>query len=114
MRQLDAEDLSGLAFTPGWEFDEIVRDGKRAGFVMHMGNEVHVFRQPEFTGRWLCAGDIARIFTPLMQQHGYLTTKVRSSNANGQRLCARFGFVKTHDDGEVVIMKMERLNHARH
>lgn len=114
MRQPDAEALTGWVFTPGWEFTEIKRGGELAGFVMARGNEVHVYRLPAFDGRWFVRGDIERVLTPLIKEHGCVVTKVRASNRVGQRFCGRIGFVKTGADGDVITMKLERLNHARH
>lgn len=114
MNQAEAEALSGYQFTPGWEFHDIKREGQLSGFVMTKDNEVHVFRLPAFNGRWFVRGDIDRVLEPLVRQFGCVVTKVMNQNKAGRRFCKRIGFVETSVDGDVVNMKLERWNHARH
>lgn len=77
-------------------------------------NEIHVYRLPEFEGKWFVRGDIERVISPLVEKFGCVYTKVRASNQTGQRFCKRIGFVGVGVDGENITMKLERLNHARH
>lgn len=113
MTQDEAEKLTGLQFTPGWVFHEIKRGGVLAGFVMQSGPEVHVFRLPEFTGRWFTRQDVENTIGKVIAEHGKATTKVRKQNLTGHRFVRRVGFVPVADDGSVIHYECERLKHAR-
>lgn len=113
MTQEEAEQLCGMKFAPGWAFHPIKRSGQVAGFVMTLGAEIHVFRLPEYAGRWFTRQDVEKTIGQVIAQHGKATTKVRQDNQTGHRFVQRIGFVPVKDDGSVIHYECERLNHAR-
>jgi hypothetical protein len=81
---------------------------------MKQGNELHVFRLPEFNGRWFCRNDIENVFSPVLREYGEAVTKVRASNDGGIAFCKRVGFEVVGCDDQIVTMKLKRIRHARH
>lgn len=113
MTQEDAEKLLGYRITPGWFFHEIRRGGEIAGFVMQKGPELHVWRKPDFVGRWLMRGEIDRILTDTISQYGKATSKTKADNKTGQKFLKRMGFVEVSDNGQIIEFECERPKHAR-
>lgn len=113
MTQQEAEQLLGFEVSPGWVFHEIKRGGVLAGFVMQLGAELHVFRLPEFRGRWLMREEIERILGDTVAAYGKATTKTTKQNTTGQRFIQRLGFTQVADDGQVIHYECERPQHAR-
>ena len=105
--------MTGMKFTPGWNFHDIKRQGELAGFVMQKASEVHVFRLPQFGGRWFTRQDVERVMAPILKEHGSVTTKVRKTNKTGQAFCERIGFKPMAEDDYVIHYEAERFNHAR-
>ena len=115
MDSIQAAKLIGWeVFPSGWEFIEIKRHSVLSGFVMLQGNEIHAHRLPEFKGRWGYIGDIKKVIEPLIDQYGYVKTKVMANNATGQKFVQRLGFKEIERDAQVVHYRLERLTHAKH
>lgn len=114
MQQEEAEQLSGYKFSEGWTFHPIYKSDALSGFVMEKDSEIHVWRSPEFQGRWFTRGDIERVINPLIQKYGFVTTKVMKANRIGQRFVHRLGFFKVADKGDSIVFIAEKFNHARH
>lgn len=98
---------------PGWEFQTIERNGVHAGWVCIKGAEIHCARDESFKGRWLTRQTIEKMMLPILKKHGYVLTKVRTSNALGHEFVTRLGFKKVGTDGTNTLYRAERLNHAR-
>lgn len=113
MTQSEAEQLLGFQVTPGWLFHEIKRGGVVAGFVMQQGPELHVWRKPDFVGRWLMRGDIDRILTDTIAEYGKATSKTKADNKAGQTFLKRMGFEVTASDGNIIEFECKRPRHAR-
>lgn len=101
------------SFPTGWEFLEVRRAGQLAGFFCFKGNEIHAYRHPEFSGKWLTRQDIERVAGPLIERFGCVVTSVRRDNHEGHRFVTRLGFQRTHEAGGLTHYRTERLNHAR-
>lgn len=100
-------------FPGGWEFTEVKRNGEIAGFFCVKGNEIHAYRKPAYSGRWLTRIAIEQITKPLIERFGFVTTSVRNDNREGHEFVRRLGFQQTHVDG-LTYYKAERLKHARY
>jgi ribosomal protein S18 acetylase RimI-like enzyme len=114
MTQDEAEALCGLRFGPGWTFYEVRRAGKLAGFVMERDGEMHAWRSPAFTGRWLTRADVQTLLGGVINRYGCATTRVPASNETGQRFVERLGFERMGEHAGVVTYKAVRLQHAKH
>lgn len=112
MTQEDAEELLGAKLTPGWRVHEIRRAGDLAGFVIQRGSEIHVWRKPQFTGRWFFPGDLRRVLKGVLGEHGEVTTAVRAINEVGQEFVRRVGFVKVGEANGAFLYRLGDLKHA--
>lgn len=110
---MNPQALQAAALADGWEVREIYRAGVLAGFFVVRDNEVHAWRNPEFSGRWLTRQDVERITAPLLAAHGHVVTSVRIRNRTGHRFVRRLGFVCVGRTVSLALYRAERLNHAR-
>lgn len=93
----------------GWDFVP-VRD---VGFFTVKGSEIHCWRRPEASGRWLTRQDVERITRPLIARFGRVTTKVRKGNTAGHAFVHRLGFSKIGEADGCITYTAERMKHAR-
>ena len=113
MTQQEAEQLLGYQLTPGWFFHAIRRGDELAGFVMQKGSELHVWRKPDFVGRWLMRGEIDRILTATIAEYGKATSKTKADNQTGQTFLKRMGFEEVSNNGQIIEFECKRPRHAR-
>jgi hypothetical protein len=97
----------------GWTGHPVMRGGEQVGWFCVQGNEIHCYRLDSAQGHWLTRQDLERLTAPIFKEHGHLVTKVRKSNAAGQRFVTRLGFAATGSDDHNIHYRTERLRHAR-
>ena len=102
----------GLDIPDDWTVSYIRRHGEIVGATLVKGSELHCHRI-KASGMWITRQDIERTIQPIIEKHGYCTTKVRQSNTIGHAFVRRLGFVVTHSDSDCIHYKCERLKHAR-
>lgn len=105
--------LNVVEFPEGWEFIEVHRAGQLAGFIARKASEMHMWRRPEFKGRWITAKEIERAGAPVIAKYGHICTVVPAANGVGRAFVTRLGFHETHRDGGMIYYRTERLRHAR-
>lgn len=103
-----------LPIPDGWDETPVIRSGKQVGFFCTLNNEIHCYRLESAKGSWITRQDLERLTAPLFKQYGYITTKVRKSNAQGHKFVTRLGFEATADDGTNIYYTAKRLKHARY
>lgn len=106
--------LAGLGAGPaaleGWTVRSAARDGQFVGYVISLGPEVHIL--PLVEGRALSRRNIIEHIAPLLDQFGYVTTRVPIAETD-HRLRTALGFERTWDDQFCSYWAMTRLRYAR-
>ncbi|MDB5887017.1 MAG: hypothetical protein JWR74_3188 [Polaromonas sp.] len=97
----------------GWTGHPVFRRGQQVGTFFVQDNEIHCYRLDNAAGAWLTRQDLERLTAPIFARFGHLVTKVRKSNAAGQRFVTRLGFAATGSDDHNIHYRTERLRHAR-
>jgi hypothetical protein len=113
VKQEDAEQMIGAKLAGCWDVVEVKRAGKRVGFFIVCGNEIHCFRVDDAKGRWITRQDLERLTKPVFKKFGALTTRVRKENEQGHTFVQRLGFVPVGDDAATIHYECKRLKHAR-
>lgn len=114
MDRYDAARMMGInEFPDGWEFIEVRRAGKASGFICRNGPEMHMWRHPDFKGRWITAKEIARAGKPVLAEYGFIKTSVEVWNNEGNIFVKRLGFSETHIKDGSIYYKTSKLTHSR-
>lgn len=86
-------------YTSEWEFKLV----GPAGVVMIRDHEIHYARLPTHNGRSLTKRLIKQELEPILNEYGFVTTKVTANNREGNSFVKRLGFRK--------VDKQENINH---
>lgn len=92
--------------------EDIVRGGRKVGFFMCKGPEVHVCTLPEVRNRSVLRGDIRRIFKQLMALHGEVVTMVMNDNPTGHKFVRRIGFEPVRHDENMTFYRLEACRYV--
>jgi hypothetical protein len=108
MRQ-DARGLSDeqlLDILQVWELIPVEQDGEVKAVGLVNGTEFHCHLEPGFR---LSRTQMREFLRPLLQRHGYLTTRVAHGDQANQRFNRVFGFSKTWADDEFQYFILTKL-----
>ncbi len=97
----------------GWDVFPIMRCGEISGFFLFNGDEMHAWRRPEYSGRWITAREIALAGSDIMRKYGHIKTSVAEGNEVGIKFVTRLGFTETHRGNGLIYYISRKLNHAR-
>lgn len=94
----------------GWTIRAAQRDGEPVGFTISNGPEVHIL--PLVEGKSLSRRNIIEFIEPILDQFGYVTTRVPIAETE-HRLRTALGFVSSWSDDTYSYWCMTRLRYAR-
>lgn len=89
-----------------WEVLEFVQDGEVRGVAIVKGTEFHFQTFPGFRPR---RAQMREFLRPLLERHGYLTTRVAHDDLANQRFNRAFGFERTWSDGRFHYFLLDKL-----
>jgi hypothetical protein len=95
----------------GWEVSCIERADALVAIRLRKGPEFHFV----MTGstRSVTRADINSCIQPIIDEHGYATTKTPKDDARQQRFNELLGFVKTGEDEFDIHYRIEAMRHIR-
>lgn len=79
----------------GWQAHPLTVDGQHVGTVVSKGPEVHVALVPGYRPRACQRRIVRELLAPILEAHGFLTTRVRLSEAAPHEFVRRVGFRPT-------------------
>ena len=98
----------------GWDVVPGYVDGVHVCTSILKGTEIHFFVLPEHRKKLAhLRRRAAEYFGPMLEQHGYLTTRVLHEHAGEQRFVERVGFKPTWADQHFQYYMLGRLPFAR-
>lgn len=100
----------GVTDLPGWTITEAQRNGRAAGFVLTNGSEIHI--APMDRGESLSRRNIHQFIAPLLQEFGYVTTRVPLLETD-HSLFLRVGFKQTWADLNFTYWALTELPYPR-
>ncbi len=89
----NAEALADWEVVPGYI------DGQHAATAVIKGSEVHFGLVPEFRHR-ITRRRVREFLEPLLERHGFLTTRILLLSQDKRRFVERVGFMPTWNDGK--------------
>lgn len=96
-----------------WEIHAIEENGELLAAVMRNGTEVHLAVAPEHQRRKFTRARAQRFVAPLLEQYGFLTTRVRHGRPIEQLFVQRLGFKPTWNDSRFQYYLLGALPFAR-
>lgn len=96
-----------------WEVDAIEEDGELLAAVMRNGTEVHLAVAPQHQRRKFSRARVQRYVKPLLEEHGFLTTRVVHGKPTEQLFIQRLGFKPTWADHHFQYYLLGHLPFAR-
>lgn len=96
-----------------WEVVPGFIDGEHAATAIVKGTEVHFGVMSEFRGRAISRRRTQEFLGPLLDRHGYLTTRVQLKSHDNQKFVERIGFKPTWSDGQFQYYLLGRLPFQR-
>lgn len=100
-------------FPREWDIHPIEEDGALLAAVMRKGTEVHIAVAPEHQRRKFTRARAQRFVAPLLEEHGFLTTRVVHGEPAKQLFVQRLGFKPTWTDHRFQYYLLGRLPFAR-
>lgn len=94
----------------GWTVHTAQRDGEDVGFVFTNGPEIHIL--PIIERRAISRRNIIEFMQPLLDQFGYVTTRVPLAETE-HRLRTALGFELTWQDHACTYWALTRLRYVR-
>ena len=82
-----------------WEAIGHHEQNELVAVAMLRGTEIHFAVAPNWRGRLIQRGRTRAFLAPLIERHGFLTT--RSSDGQAHRFLKRLGFVETWAEGPI-------------
>lgn len=94
-------------FMRDWTLREVVKDGERIAVLAFNGPEFHFasFGKHSFTMREIKD----EVLRPLIERHGYATTRTPLADTRQQRFNEAFGFFRTGADSNFVHYRIEKI-----
>ena len=86
-------------FFQGWDVVPGYINGQHAATAVIKGSEVHFGLVPGFRHR-ITRGRVRGFLQPLLDRHGFLTTRILLSSQDKRRFVERVGFMPTWNDGK--------------
>lgn len=105
-------EADAAGFLKGWMLEDIVRNGRKVGFFMCKGSEVHVCTLPEVRNRSVLRGDILKMFRVLMGLYGEVVTMVMNDNPVGHKFVRRIGFEPVRHDEKMTFYRLEACRYV--
>jgi len=96
-----------------WEIHAIEEDGELLAAVMRNGTEVHLAVAPQHQRRKFSRRRAQQFVAPLLDEYGFLTTRVLRDRTQEQRFVQRLGFKPTWRDDQFSYYLLGRLPFAR-
>lgn len=96
-----------------WEVHAIEEDGDLLAAVMRNGTEVHLAVAPQHQRRKFTRARAQRFVAPLLEEHGFLTTRVLHGKLTEQLFVQRLGFKPTWADSQFQYYLLGHLPFAR-
>ena len=103
------EDFS--AAVSEWDIRPVMHSGEIIGGFMIRGNEVHVGLAEKPRGALTAV--FRKIVSPLLKQHGRLTTQVMQQNERGLQFCKRIGFTEVGRQGDRIMLVCDRSKYVQ-
>lgn len=96
-----------------WDIHAIEEDGELLAAVMRNGTEVHLAVAPEHQRRKFSRRRAQQFVAPLLDEYGFLTTRVLHDRTQEKLFVQRLGFKPTWSDHQFKYYLLGRLPFAR-
>jgi hypothetical protein len=83
------------AVPPGWQAHVLMHGGEDVAVLVYCGTEVHLNVKPGHQGRVLSRKALRELAAPIMDQWGFITTKLPIGSDKDREFIERIGFSKT-------------------
>lgn len=110
---LDAAGTRDASVFDGWEVVPGFIDGTHAATAVVNGTEVHFAVVPALRRRAINRRRAQEFVAPLLERHGFLTTRVRLTSESSKQFVERVGFKPTWSDGFFQYYLLGHLPFAR-
>ena len=97
----------------GWVAHGVYRGGELAGIGVVMGTEVHFAVNPVWSGRLMSRRAVRSFLAPLLEEHVFLTTRVRHGDMVAPRFLDRLGFAPTWSDSSYCYYMLTELPYSK-
>lgn len=97
----------------GWDAIPGVVNGEHVCTAVMSGSEIHFAIKPEHQRKLIRKENTAGFLKPLLERHGYLTTRVLLTSKAAQRFVERLGFEPTWADAQFQYYLMNTLPFTR-
>lgn len=97
----------------GWDVIPAYVANKHVATAIRKGAEIHLFVLPQHRLQVLMRGRMQRFIEPLMEEFGFLTTRVLHEQKGQQKFVERVGFKPTWQDSQFQYYMLGRLPFAR-
>ncbi len=82
----------------GWTFHDYLEGEEVVASAMMHGPEIHIIVAPQWRGRAMSRRRVRAFLAPLLEQYGYLATRVLHNREEQRRFVERVGFTQTWSD----------------
>jgi hypothetical protein len=97
----------------GWDVIPAHVAGKHVATAIRKGPEIHLYVLPQHRLQILLRGRMQKFIEPLMEEFGFLTTRVLHAQTGQQRFVERVGFKPTWHDNQFQYYMLGRLPFAK-
>lgn len=108
-------DLEQFAINLGeWELIPIIVSDVIIGTVAEKNGEIHMAIEPQFRKKstyWRTG--LKKIINPLIDKHGYVTTRVEKDDLETRKFVRRLGFTYYDSLGGIATYAMSEIKHGR-
>jgi hypothetical protein len=90
------ETIQGLS---AWVMHPYYIDGQLCAVAAMTGSEIHFAAHPDWRGRLITRRRAREFLAPMLEDHGFLTTRVAPPNCQHHAFLTRLGFERTWGNG---------------
>lgn len=97
----------------GWDVIPAYVADKHVATAILKGTEIHLYVLPQYRLRVFLRGRMQQFLDPMMDEFGFLTTRVMHEQKGQQKFVARLGFKPTWADAQFQYYMLGRLPFVR-